>query len=80
MLSILRNCLGYQDATRKTIRISPKGSVKIGGIAETQEVIDYYAARNIKAAEIESIRPEEINRTYERVLSKDVLVEALQWW
>ena len=33
----------------------------IGGIAETQEVIDYCAARNIKA-DIELIRPEEINR------------------
>ncbi len=43
----------------------------IGGIAETQEVIDYCAARNIKA-EIELIRPEEINRAYERVVSKDV--------
>jgi uncharacterized zinc-type alcohol dehydrogenase-like protein len=43
----------------------------IGGIAETQEVIDYCAARNIKA-DIELIRPEEINRAYERVVNKDV--------
>jgi uncharacterized zinc-type alcohol dehydrogenase-like protein len=40
-------------------------------VAETQEVIDYCAARNIKA-EIELIRPEEINRAYERVVNKDV--------
>ncbi len=51
-------------------RKSLAGSM-IGGIAETQEVIDYCAARNIKA-EIELIRPEEINRAYERVVSKDV--------
>jgi alcohol dehydrogenase (NADP+) len=43
----------------------------IGGIAETQEVIDYCAAHNIKA-DIELIRPEEINRAYERVVNKDV--------
>jgi alcohol dehydrogenase (NADP+) len=51
-------------------RKSLAGSV-IGGIAETQEVIDYCAARNIKA-DIELIRPEEINRAYERVVNKDV--------
>lgn len=43
----------------------------IGGIAETQEVIDYCAARNIKA-DIELIRLEDINRAYERVVNKDV--------
>jgi uncharacterized zinc-type alcohol dehydrogenase-like protein len=43
----------------------------IGGIAETQEVIDDCAARNIKA-DIELIRPEDINRAYERVVNKDV--------
>ncbi len=51
-------------------RKSLAGSV-IGGIAETQEVIDYCAARNIKA-DIELIRPEEINRAFERVVNKDV--------
>jgi uncharacterized zinc-type alcohol dehydrogenase-like protein len=43
----------------------------IGGIAETQEVIDYCAARNIKA-DIELIRVEDINRAYDRVVDKDV--------
>jgi uncharacterized zinc-type alcohol dehydrogenase-like protein len=43
----------------------------IGGIAETQEVIDYCAARNIQA-NIELILPEDINRAYERVVNKDV--------
>jgi uncharacterized zinc-type alcohol dehydrogenase-like protein len=44
---------------------------RIGGVAETQEVIDYSAARNIKA-DIELIRAEDINRAYERVVNKDV--------
>jgi len=51
-------------------RKSIAGSV-IGGIAETQEVIDYCAARNIKA-DIELIRAEDINRAYDRVVNKDV--------
>ena len=46
------------------------GSV-IGGIAETQQVIDYCAARNIKA-DIELIRPDQISRAYDRVVNKDV--------
>jgi alcohol dehydrogenase (NADP+) len=51
-------------------RKSLAGSI-IGGIAETQEVIDYCTARNIKA-DIELIRPEDINRAFERVANKDV--------
>ena len=43
----------------------------IGGIAETQEVIDYCAARNIKA-DIEMITPDQINTAYDRVVGKDV--------
>ena len=41
------------------------------GIAETQEVIDYGAARNIKA-DIGLIRPEGINRAYEQIVNKVV--------
>jgi uncharacterized zinc-type alcohol dehydrogenase-like protein len=51
-------------------RKSIAGSV-IGGIAETQEVIDYCTSRNIKA-DIELIRAEDVNRAYERVVNKDV--------
>ena len=51
-------------------RNSLAGSM-IGGIAETQEVIDYCAARNIKA-DIALIHPEDINRAYEQVVNKDV--------
>jgi uncharacterized zinc-type alcohol dehydrogenase-like protein len=43
----------------------------IGGIAETQEVIDYCAARNI-TADVEIIKPEHIDRAYQRVIDKDV--------
>lgn len=51
-------------------RKSLAGSM-IGGIAETQQVIDYCTARNIKA-DIELIRAGDINRAYERVVNKDV--------
>ena len=51
-------------------RTSLAGSM-IGGIAETQEVIDSCAARNIKA-DIALIHPEDINRAYEQVVNKDV--------
>lgn len=51
-------------------RKSLAGSV-IGGIAETQEVIDYCAFRGIKA-DIELIRPDQINRAFDRVVNKDV--------
>ncbi|WP_349999176.1 NAD(P)-dependent alcohol dehydrogenase [Stenotrophomonas lacuserhaii] len=51
-------------------RYSVAGSV-IGGIAETQEVIDYCATRGIKA-DIELVRPDQINKAYDRVVNKDV--------
>ena len=51
-------------------RKSLAGSV-IGGTAETREVIDFCAARNIKA-DIELIRPDQINQAFDRVLKKDV--------
>lgn len=51
-------------------RKSLAGSM-IGGIAETQEVIDYCVAHNIKA-DIELIRPNQINEAFARVVNKDV--------
>jgi len=51
-------------------RKSLAGSM-IGGIAETQEVIDYCVARGIKA-DVELIGVEDINRAYDRVVKKDV--------
>nr|WP_269466127.1 NAD(P)-dependent alcohol dehydrogenase [Lentzea guizhouensis] len=43
----------------------------IGGIAETQEMLDFCAGHGI-GAEIELITAEEINTAYDRVLSSDV--------
>ncbi|MGW6408641.1 NAD(P)-dependent alcohol dehydrogenase [Streptomyces vinaceus] len=43
----------------------------IGGIAETQEMLDFCAEHGV-AAEIELIRADEINEAYERVLASDV--------
>jgi alcohol dehydrogenase (NADP+) len=51
-------------------RKSLAGSM-IGGIAETQEVVDYCAARGIKA-DVELVRPEQINQAFDRVVRKDV--------
>ena len=51
-------------------RKSLAGSM-IGGIAETQEVIDYCAARKIQA-DIELIRPSDINQAYDRIINKDI--------
>lgn len=51
-------------------RKSVAGSM-IGGIAETQKVIDYCVTHNIKA-DIELIRIEDINRAYEGAANKDV--------
>lgn len=47
------------------------GSSLIGGLAETQQVIDYCAARNIKP-EIELVRPDQINEAMDRVKDKSV--------
>jgi uncharacterized zinc-type alcohol dehydrogenase-like protein len=43
----------------------------IGGIAETQEMLDFCAEHSI-GAEIELISAEQVNEAYERVLSSDV--------
>ncbi|WP_406061591.1 NAD(P)-dependent alcohol dehydrogenase [Streptomyces sp. NBC_01077] len=43
----------------------------IGGIAETQEMLDFCAEHGL-GAEIELIRAEQINEAYERVLASDV--------
>ena len=51
-------------------RRSIAGSL-IGGIAETQEMLDFCAAHDV-APEIEVIEPDYINEAYERVLASDV--------
>lgn len=44
---------------------------KMGGIRQTQEMLDFCAARGI-GAEVEVIAAEEVNEAYERVLASDV--------
>jgi uncharacterized zinc-type alcohol dehydrogenase-like protein len=46
-------------------------SSAIGGIAETQEMIDFCAERGI-GADVEVIRIQQINEAYERMLRNDV--------
>ncbi len=43
----------------------------IGGIAETQEMLDFCAAHGI-ACDIEMIEIQQINQAYERMLASDV--------
>jgi uncharacterized zinc-type alcohol dehydrogenase-like protein len=51
-------------------RVSLAGSM-IGGIAETQEMLDF-AAQHGLASEIETIDAEQINEAYDRVVASDV--------
>jgi len=53
-----------------SMRRSLSGSM-IGGIAETQEMLDFCAAHGV-TPEIEVIQPDYINEAYERVLASDV--------
>lgn len=43
----------------------------IGGIAETQEMLDYCGTHGI-VSDVEIIRPDEVNEAYERILRSDV--------
>ena len=52
------------------MRRSVSGSL-IGGIPETQEMLDFCAKHGI-AAEIEVIQPDYVNEAYERVIASDV--------
>jgi uncharacterized zinc-type alcohol dehydrogenase-like protein len=51
-------------------RKSLSGSL-IGGLAETQEMLDFCGERNI-TSDIELIRMDQINEAYERMLKSDV--------
>ncbi len=51
-------------------RKSIAGSL-IGGLPETQEMLDFCAAHNI-VSDIELIRMDQINEAYERLLKSDV--------
>jgi len=69
-LNIAKAALAARHKVVATGRKSLAGSI-IGGIAETQEVIDYCTAHNIKA-DIALIRPNQINEAFTRVVNKDV--------
>jgi uncharacterized zinc-type alcohol dehydrogenase-like protein len=51
-------------------RVSVSGSA-IGGIPETQEMLDFCAEHDVRP-EIEVVQPDYINEAYERVLASDV--------
>jgi uncharacterized zinc-type alcohol dehydrogenase-like protein len=51
-------------------RLSVAGSL-IGGIPETQDMLDFCAKHNI-VSDIEMIKPSQINEAYERVVKADV--------
>jgi uncharacterized zinc-type alcohol dehydrogenase-like protein len=51
-------------------RHSLAGSM-IGGMKETQAVIDYCASHNI-APDVEILKPSEIERAYQSVMNKEV--------
>ena len=53
-----------------SMRRSLAGSM-IGGIPETQEMLDFCAEHDVRP-EIEVIQPDYINEAYERVLASDV--------
>jgi uncharacterized zinc-type alcohol dehydrogenase-like protein len=65
----LGNLQGLNGMAQGFGRKSLAGSM-IGGIRETQEVVDYCAARHIQA-DIELIRPEQIDAAYKRVMGKE---------
>jgi len=72
---VLVGYLGPLDPYLNTVplilsRKSVAGSL-IGGIAETQEMLDFCGEHNI-VSEIEVIKMEEINEAYERMLKSDV--------
>lgn len=70
--------VGYLGPLADTLNTAPlvfrrksvAGSL-IGGIPETQEMLDFCAEHNI-AADVEVIRMDEINEAYERMLKSDV--------
>ena len=72
---VLVGYLGGLDPILNTVpmimgRKSVAGSL-IGGIAETQEMLDFCGKHNI-VSEIEIIKMQDINDSYERMLKSDV--------
>ncbi len=61
-------CRGFRPHLRPAAAFRARA---IGGIAETQEMLDFCGEHNI-TAEIEVIRIQQINEAYERLLKSDV--------
>ena len=69
-VGVLNQLEGLSGVALAFGRESLAGSV-IAGIAVTQEAVDYCTTRNIKA-DVELIRPDQINQAIDRVKNKDV--------
>ena len=72
-VAVVGNFLGFDDLDTATMvfeHIGVTGSL-IGGIADTQEVLDLCAEHDIRPA-IEMIRMDEINSAFERMQGEDV--------
>ena len=69
----MRNARSKEPTDTPSLTRGLAGSI-IGGIAETQE--DFCTARNI-TADVEMIKPSEINMAYDRVENKDVYYRFL---
>lgn len=69
-VGVFGNIGGFSNAQMILGRRRLAGSV-IGGIAETQQVIDYCAANKI-APEVEIIPISRVNEAWDRVVAKDV--------
>ena len=72
-IAVVGNFLGFDDVQTDTLvfnHVGITGSL-IGGIADTQEVLDLCAEHDIRP-EIEMIRMDEINDAFERMQGEDV--------
>jgi uncharacterized zinc-type alcohol dehydrogenase-like protein len=70
MLGLPRQALAISSFALDKRRLSLSGSL-VGGIRETQAMLDYCAERHI-TADVEVIAMHEVNRAYERVMTNDV--------
>lgn len=72
-IAVVGNFLGFDDLDTATMvfqHVGITGSL-IGGVADTQEVLDLCAEHDIRP-QIEMIRMDEINSAFERMQSEDV--------
>ena len=61
----------FEVYTRLLLRRRSLSSLNFGGIAETQEMLDFCGEHGIRA-EIELIRIQDINQAYDRMVKGDV--------